>query len=235
MDRARGIDRTVKPVDGRWVYPEGAWYTYNATSCGWGCQLDEYLWHVWATNIGYNEILTRPPGVPKEEAKPQGWCENLHSEWKPCTRQDLKEMDFPAHELLNNKGYRLPTRIPFGEYGGNRVDYHGYEVEVRLDKKPRFSVNRDFNPMHTLKRGNTYYFDQSLESNTGFPLRFSTFRNGHSRGDKEYQEGVTVRGIPGQRGSYVKITVQESAPDQLYLFSPSQRDMAGEGMLLIED
>ena len=233
MDRARGIDRTVRKVEGEWVYPEGAWYTYSARSCGWGCQLDEYLWHIWATNIGYNEMLTRQPGVPKEEAKPQGWCENLHSEWKPCSRQDLKEMDLPAYQLLNNKGYQLPSQIPFGEYGGNRVDYHGYEVEVRSDQEPHFSINRSFNPKLTLKRGNTYYFDQSLETNTGSPLRFSTSKDGPSRGGNEYREGVAVKGTPGTRGSYVKITVPDNAPDQLYLYCPSQLDMAGESMLVI--
>ena len=235
MDRARGIDRTVKPVDGRWVYPESAWYTYNATSCGWGCQLDEYLWHVWATNIGYNEMLTRQPEAPKEEAKPRGWCENLHSEWKPCTRQELKEMDFAAYHLINNKDYQLPTRIPFGEYGGNQVEYHGYEMDVRPNKGQRFTINRNFNPRLTLKRGNTYYFDQSLETNAGFPLRFSTSKDGAHRGGEEYREGVAIKGVPGKRGSYVMITVADNAPDQLYLYCPGQLGMAGEIILVIED
>ena len=235
MDRARGIDRTVTPVDGRWVYPENAWYTYNATSCGWGCQLDEYLWHVWATNIGYNAMLTRQPEGPKEEAKPRGWCENLNSEWKPCTRQELKEMDLAAYQLINNKDYRLPTRIPFGEYGSNRVEYHGYEMDVRLNKGQRFTINRNLNSRLTLKRGNTYYFDQSLETNTGFPLKFSTSKDGAHRGGEEYREGVEFKGVPGKRGAYVKIIVADNAPDQLYLYCSSQLGMADESILVIED
>jgi len=235
MDRARGIDRTVKPVDGRWVYPEGAWYTYDATSCGWGCQVDEYLWHIWATNIGYYELLTRQPEAPKEEAKPRGWCENIHSEWKPCTRQELKEMDFAAYQLINNRDYQLPARIPFGEYGGNRVEFHGYEMDVRPNKGQHFAINRNRDSNLTLKRGNTYYFDQSLETNTGFSLRFSTSKDGAHRGGKEYREGVAVKGVPGKRGSYVSITVADNAPDQLYLYCPGQLGMASESVLVIED
>ncbi len=235
MDRARGIDRTVRPINGEWVYPENAWYTYNATSCGWGCQLDEYLWHVWATNIGYNEMLTRHPEAPKEASRPQGWCENLHSEWRPCSRQDLKEMDSSAYHLINDKDYQLPTRIPFGEYGGNRVAYHGYEINVYPDNGPHFTINRDFNPHLTLKRGNTYYFDQSLETNAGFPLRFSTSEDGTHRGGEEYQEGVVIEGVPGKRGSYVRITLANSAPDQLHLYCSGQPGMAGNNILTIED
>ena len=235
MDRARGIDRTVKPVDGRWVYPEGAWYTYDATSCGWGCQIDEYLWHIWATNIGYYELLTSQPEAPKEESKPRGWCENIHSEWKPCSRQELKEMDFAAYQLINNRAYQLPNRIPFGEYGGNRVEYHGYEIDVLPNMRQYFTINRGFNPKLTLKRGNTYYFDQSLESNIGFPLRISTSKDGTHRGGIEYREGVAVKGAPGKRGSYVRITVADNAPDHLYLYCSGQLGMASESVLVIVD
>ena len=235
MDQARGIDRTVTPLDGRWIYPEHAWYTYNATSCGWGCQLDEYLWHVWATNIGYNEMLTRRPDGPIDQARPRGWCENLNQEWRPCTREDLKKMDRAAYKLINNKDYRMPTRIPFGEYGNNRVEYHGYEIDVRLDERQRFTVNRKSSQRLTLKRGNTYYFDQSLETNTAFPLRFSMSKDGPHRGGKDYREGVEFKGEPGNRGSYVKIIVADNAPDQLYMYCSSQRGMADESIFVIED
>ena len=235
MDLARGIDRTVKPVNGQWIYPENAWYTYNATSCGWGCQIDEYLWHIWATNIGYNEMLTRQPDGPKEEARPRGWCENLSREWKPCTRDDLKEMDLPAYQLINKKDYRIPTKIPFGEYGNNRVEYHGYEIDVRSNNSHYFTINRNSSISLTLKRGNTYYFDQSLKANTGYDLRFSSVQDGTHGGGKEYQKGVKFNGVPGKRGSYVKITVANDAPDKLYLYSKSQQGMAINCVLVVED
>ena len=236
MDFARGIDRTAKPVDGRWLYPEKAWYTYDATSCGWGCQIDEYLWHVWATNIGYYEMLTRPPDIPKEEAKPKGWCENLSLEWKPCTRQELEETDVVAFRLINNKNYQLPTRIPYGEYGGNRVEYHGYEIDVKQKAgKQCFTINRRDNQNIKLRRGNTYYFDQSLKNNTGYPLRFSSSEDGSHEESEEYRDGVVVHGMPGKRGSYVRITVSENAPDKIYLNCPSRQDMVEGGVLVIED
>lgn len=235
MDQARGIDRTVRPINGKWTYPENAWYTYDDTSCGWGCQIDEYFWHIWATNIGYYEMLTRPPGTPKENSELGGWCNNLHSEWKPCSKQDLKLMDSKAYLLINNKDYQLPTRIPFGEYGGNRVTYHGYEISVDLENGLRFMVNRGFAPKLSLKRGNTYFLDQSLEGNSGFPLRFSSSANGVHQGGEEYLEGVVINGIPGNRGSYVRITVAETAPDQLYLYCPEQKGMATDNFLMIED
>tara|TARA_B100001057_G_scaffold392034_1_gene400472 strand:+ start:10195 stop:11535 length:1341 start_codon:yes stop_codon:yes gene_type:complete len=235
MDLARGIDRTVRPVNGQWIYPENAWYTYSATSCGWGCQIDEYLWHVWATNIGYNEILTRQPDGPKEEARPRGWCDNLSREWKPCTRKDLKEMDLPAYQLINKKEYRIPTNIPFGEYGNNRVEYHGYEIDVRFNNGHYFTINRNSNTSLTLKRGNTYYFDQSLNANAGYELRFSATRDGVHGGGKEYQKGVKFKGVPGNRGSHVKITVANDAPDKLYLYCKSKLSMVGKSVLVIED
>jgi len=144
-------------------------------------------------------------------------------------------MDRAAYKLINNKDYRMPTRIPFGEYGNNRVEYHGYEIDVRLDERQRFTVNRKSSQRLTLKRGNTYYFDQSLETNTAFPLRFSTSKDGPHRGGKDYREGVEFKGEPGNRGSYVKIIVADNAPDQLYMYCSSQRGMADESIFVIED
>jgi enamine deaminase RidA (YjgF/YER057c/UK114 family) len=108
-------------------------------------------------------------------------------------------------------------------------------MDVRPNKGQHFTINRNFNPKLTLKRGNTYYFDQSLETNAGFPLRFSTSKDGAHRGGEEYREGVAVKGVPGKRGSYVRITVADNAPDQLYLYCSGQLGMAGESILVIED
>ena len=145
-------------------------------------------------------------------------------------------MDFAAYHLINNKNYQLPTRIPFGEYGGNQVEYHGYEMDVQTNNKgQRFTINRNFNPRLTIKRGNTYYFDQSLKTNAGFPLRFSTSKDGAHRGGEEYQAGVVIEGVPGKRGSYVRITLANNAPDQLHLYCSGQPGMAGNNILMIED
>ncbi len=234
MDSARGINRTVKPVNNRWIYPESAWYTYDAISCGWGCQVDEYLWHVWATNIGYYEMLTRPPDVPKDESKTKGWCENLRFEWKLCTRKDLEDTDLSAFNLINNTRYQIPNTIPFGEYGGNHVEYHGYEINViNIAGHDRYTINRRLNPNIKLKRGNTYYFDQSLKRNSSLPLRFSSSEDGIHGGGVEYRNGVVAKGVPGIRGSYVRITVHKNAPSKIYLYSPSKRGMIKGGVLAI--
>jgi hypothetical protein len=246
-DAARGFGREVTPIDceegeedcedGRkWVYPEGAWYTYGAPSCGYKCMVGEYAWWVWSTWIGYTEILTRGRGVPKEEGKPNGWCENISNEWNVCTREDLKRVDPIAYDLFNNRGYKLPKTIPYGEYGGNNVEYHGYEVEVRKDSgTAKYFVNRNQRPNYTFKRGNTYYFDQSLESNSGHKLRFSTTADGFHGGGVEYIEGVTTRGHAGSRGAYTKITVSEDAPDKLYYFCAEHPGMASDSVITVVD
>jgi hypothetical protein len=246
-DAARGIGREVTLIDceegeegcedGRkWVYPEGAWYTYGAPSCGYTCMVGEYGWWVWSTWIGYTEILTRGRGVPKEEGKPYGWCENISNEWNVCTKEDLKRVDPLAYDLFNNRGYKLPNTIPYGEYGGNNVEYHGYEVEMRQDSgTEKYFVSRNQHPNYTFKRGNTYYFDQSLESNAGHKLRFSTTADGFHRGGVEYIEGVGTRGHAGSRGAYTKITVSEDAPDKLYYFCAEHAGTAGDSVITVVD
>jgi hypothetical protein len=232
MDRARGINRKVKPINGKWIYPKNAWYTYDDTSCEWGCQIDEYLWHIWGTNIGYYESLTRPPDRPKNEGKPGGWCDNISGEWKLCSKEKLKEVDFTSYNLLNNKGYQLPTRIPYGEYGGNKVEYHGYEVDVAVHKgASKFSINRKTNLKLTFKRGNTYYFDQSLKNNSGLSFRFST----EKAEGKEYKNGVTTKGRPGKRGSYIRITIDNNTPEKLYIYCPEETGLGNDIELLTKD
>ena len=108
-------------------------------------------------------------------------------------------------------------------------------IDIPVDGEMHFTINRDINPHLTLKRGNTYYFDQSLETNAGFPLRFSTSEDGAHRGGEEYQEGVVIEGVPGKRGSYVRITLANNAPDQLHLYCSGQPGMAGNNILMIED
>jgi len=236
MDRARGINRKVKPINGKWIYPKNAWYTYDDTSCEWGCQIDEYLWHIWGTNIGYYESLTRPPDRQKNEGKPGGWCDNISGEWKLCSKEKLKEVDFTSYNLLNNKGYQLPTRIPYGEYGGNKVEYHGYEVDVAVHKgASKFSINRKTNLKLTFKRGNTYYFDQSLKNNSGLSFRFSTDKAEGDTEGKEYKNGVSTKGRPGKRGSYIRIIVDNNTPEKLYIYCPEEAGMGNDIELFIKD
>ena len=145
-------------------------------------------------------------------------------------------MDVAAFDLFNNRGYKLPETIPYGDYGGNDVEFHGYEVEVRDDSGEEiFVINRNQHPNYTFKRGNTYYFDQSLESNTGHKLRFSTTPGGtHNRG-VEFVDGGGTRGHAGRRGAYTKITVSADAPDKLYYYCSDHPNEAGDSVIAIVD
>ena len=247
MDKARGIGREVRPepcVEGeercengrKWIYPEGAWYTYNDTSCGWGCQLDEYSWHVWSSWIGYIEKMNRGHGQPARDARAGGRCEDMNGEWRPCGKDDLEAMDALAFDLFENRGYKLPKTIPYGDYGGNNVEFHGYEVEVRKEAGGEaFFINRSQNPNYTFKRGNTYYFDQSLKSNMGHKLRFSVTVDGIHNGGVEYIEGGGTRGHAGSRSAYTKITVDVNAPDTLYYFCAEHPGTARDAVITVVD
>ena len=103
--------------------------------------------------------------------------------------------------------------------------------EVRNHSK----INRKSDRKLILKRGNTYYFDQSLKSNKGLSFKFSSKTPVEKKKNKEYKDGIKTKGKPGNRGSYLRITVNSDTPQKLYAYCPNKEGMADGLEFLIID
>ena len=87
------------------TYPEGAWYTYDIPYVG---QAHEYMY--WILMANFNAL---DPSITT-------YCENVYAEWRGgCNKEELKQKDVLAYDLLNNYGFKIPTVIPDGNYKGN--------------------------------------------------------------------------------------------------------------------
>ena len=100
MDAARGGQFQDPPE----TYPEEAWYKYYDPTCEYACQIYEYFYWILMANIGALD--------PQHTDK----CERSKPEWYVCTKEELQQVDPQAYDLLNNQGFKLPTRIPNGLY-----------------------------------------------------------------------------------------------------------------------
>ena len=102
VDAARGGHFLTVPNS----YPEGAWYTYDDYTCDYSCQMHEYFYWILMANIDALD--------PAYTSK----CADSKDEWYVCTKDELQQIDPLAYDLLNNQGFKLPTRIPSGSYRG---------------------------------------------------------------------------------------------------------------------
>ena len=104
-----------------------------------------------------------------------------------------------------------------------------YNVTVADDSGNKYYISDHSGsaPTLTLKKGNTYKFDQSAASNSGHPLQFSTTSDGTHGGGTAYTTGVTVVGTAGTAGSYVQIVVSDSTPSTLYYYCTNHSGMGG--------
>lgn len=117
------------------------------------------------------------------------------------------------------------TPILSGEY----VENITFNVTVANDSGNKYYISSYSGsaPTITLKKGNTYKFDQSDATNDMHPLQFSTTSNGTHGGGSAYTTGVTVVGTAGQAGAYVEIVVSDSTPSTLYYYCSNHSGMGG--------
>tara|TARA_B110001454_G_scaffold65631_1_gene63808 strand:+ start:363 stop:1547 length:1185 start_codon:yes stop_codon:yes gene_type:complete len=104
LNKAMDLARGGKFEDLPSIYPEDAWYSYYDVTCDYSCQASEYFYWAVAANIGaLDPVYTNK-------------CESSKNEWNICTKEELKEKDPHAYQLLNDFGFILPKNIPLGKY-----------------------------------------------------------------------------------------------------------------------
>ena len=90
-----------------------------------------------------------------------------------------------------------------------------------------YFLNGSQNLILNVVSGNKYRFDQSDNSNSNHPLRFSTSQEG-----SQYSSNVTTSGIPGNNGSYVEIEITSDTPNKLYVFCTNHFGMGGNSEII---
>ena len=83
----------------------------------------------------------------------------------------------------------------------------------------KYFINGGETPNLVLTEGNTYYFDQSDSSNTGYRLKFSETTDGiHQQGGEEFMMGVRYQGTPGdgQGGTGTYLQLQPNTSNLYY-------------------
>ena len=91
MDVARGSSFKVTPK----VYPENSWYHYYDKSCDYSCMITEYFY--WSLTSLLGAQINR--------------YDEISEEWELNTPQKM-EKDKLIMELLEDKKYQIPTRLP---------------------------------------------------------------------------------------------------------------------------
>ncbi len=96
MDIARGGNFTSIPNP----YPAGAWYTYDDSTCDYGCMITEYIYWAMTSILGAQENR----------------LDEIGQEWTLNTPELVETMDPAVYSLLTNPEYAFPTVLPDGTY-----------------------------------------------------------------------------------------------------------------------
>ena len=106
---------------------------------------------------------------------------------------------------------------------------NSYTVTVVNSGGNKFALNGATNPTLTLKRGITYTFDQSDNTNSGHPL---AFKDGSGNA---YTSGVTYTGTAGQAGAKVVFAVPSNAPSSLLYYCTVHGNAMGNSITVQDD
>ena len=109
MDVARGGSFSTTNMNQQTDYPASAWYRPNDYDApedptGFNAAGMEYFYWGMTTLMGGQGDLT-----PLR-------CDQIKSEWEPCTKAKLQATDITLYNLLTNPSYRLPSLLPDGFY-----------------------------------------------------------------------------------------------------------------------
>ncbi len=141
---------------------------------------------------------------------------------------DLLENHWLIGDLSRTGGVpRGVFRTPL--MGGERAETITYDVTVADDGGNKYFLSgySGSAPTISLKKGNTYIFDQSDATNSTHPIQFSTTSDGTHGSGSAYSSGVTTVGTAGSAGSYVQIVVSDSTPSTLYYYCVNHSGMGG--------
>lgn len=98
MDKARGGFFEEIPN----TYPQNSWYSYDDQTCEYDCQVSEYFYWALTSYLGAQKPLWRQKEIAHE--------------WRAPTRETLEKLDPAVVQLITNKKYFIPQKLPDGIY-----------------------------------------------------------------------------------------------------------------------
>jgi len=196
---------------------------------GVGFQPD-FTWHKIRNSASSHMLYDSTRGVGKRLHSDQNVAEATETASGTITSFDSDGFSVDtgsSNNFYTNESGK--TYVGWNWKAGGAAPSNTYVVKVVSDSgnKYRFDDYGTSAITLELQEGGTFTFDQSDNSNSGHPLRFSTTANGTHGGGTEYTTGVTTNGTPGQAGAYTRITVASGAPT-LYYYCTQHSGMGGQ-------